>query len=211
MPAPEDPSAVPYRFHAPREVQAGELVLRRWQEDDLEDLFESVSASLEHLRPWMPWADGYDLDGAREFLARQAPRATPDGDEAVSDAGYAMRDPSGRILGSCGLHGRLGHGALEIGYWVDVRHTRRGIARLAAALLTETAFALPGIERVEIHHDKANVASAGVPASLGFQHDATIVDEPEAPGEVGVEIQWTMAREAFPTSPAAKLLEDARR
>jgi ribosomal-protein-serine acetyltransferase len=211
MDASDVPPVVPFCFVAPGQLRAGWLLCRRWQETDDEALFEAVSASLDHLLPWMPWTDGYDLDRAREFLACQAPRTTPDGDEPVADAGYAMCDLSGRILGSCGLHGRLGVGALEIGYWVDVRHTRRGVGRLGAALLSEAGLSLPGVERVAIHHDKANVASAAIAASLGYRHDATIVDEPEAPGEIGVEIQWEMDREEFPGSPAARLLEEARR
>ena len=39
----------------------------------------------------------------------------------------------------------------------------------AAALLTDAAFAMPGIRYVEIHHAKANVASSGVPRRLGFR------------------------------------------
>jgi len=210
MAATEDPSPVPFRFVPPREVRAGSLVCRRWREDDAEALFEAVSASAEHLRPWMPWAKGYDLDGAREFLARQAPRAAPDGDEPVTDAAYAICDLDGRILGSCGLHARLGAGALEIGYWVDVRATRRGVATLAAALLTETALMLPGVEGAEIHHDKANTASGAIPASLGYRHVATVAQKPEAPGEAGVEFQWQMDRDEFPLSPAANLIEKAR-
>jgi hypothetical protein len=34
-------------------------------------------------------------------------------------------------------------------------------------MLTNAAFTVPEITQVEIHHDKANVASAGVPRSLG--------------------------------------------
>jgi len=56
---------------------------------------------------------------------------------------------------------------LEIGYWVHAAHTRRGHASAAAAALTTVAFTLPGIEIVEIHHDRANLASEGVPRKLG--------------------------------------------
>jgi len=211
MVAGQGPGADPWCFVAPREMSAGFVVCRRWQDDDADVLLEAVTASLAHLRPWMPWVVGYDIDGAREFLARNSPRTTAGGDEPVSDAAYAICDRAGGILGSCGLHGRLGAWALEIGYWVDVRHTRRGVAKLAAALLTETALTLPGIEHVEIRHDAANIASGAVPASLGYTHIATITCEPEAPGETGVDFQWRMGRDEFGGSRAAALLDDARR
>jgi RimJ/RimL family protein N-acetyltransferase len=57
---------------------------------------------------------------------------------------------------------------LEIGYWIHAGFLRRGLATRVSCLLTDAAFTVAGIERVEIHHDKANVASAGVPRRLGF-------------------------------------------
>ena len=39
---------------------------------------------------------------------------------------------------------------------------------------------------------------------------ATVEDEPEAPAEVGVELQWRMALSSWPASSGARLLEAAR-
>jgi RimJ/RimL family protein N-acetyltransferase len=57
------------------------------------------------------------------------------------------------------------------------------------------AFAVDGIERVEIHHDKANVASAGVPRRLGFTFEGETQDSITSPGEVGIDCRWTMTRQ----------------
>ena len=92
-----------------------------------------------------------------------------------------------RIAGSCGLHRRIAHDGLEIGYWIHPCFTRRGLATKVSWLLTDAALALPDISHVEIHHDKANVASAGVPRKLGFQFLGERRSEPEAPGDLGVE------------------------
>ncbi|CAA9471869.1 MAG: hypothetical protein AVDCRST_MAG30-169 [uncultured Solirubrobacteraceae bacterium] len=73
-----------------------------------------------------------------------------------------------RVVGGCGLHPRIGPGGLEIGFWVHPERTRRGYATEAARRLVATAFAQPGIERVEIHHHPANEASGRVAAALGF-------------------------------------------
>jgi ribosomal-protein-serine acetyltransferase len=110
----------------------------------------------------------------------------------------------------CGLHARLGAHRLEIGYWVDVRHTRRGVATLASAALTELAMTIPDLTVVEIHHDQANLASAAVPAKLGYEHVATCHDTPDAPGEIGIEWRWRMTRADWPNSPGAQLLAAAR-
>jgi RimJ/RimL family protein N-acetyltransferase len=99
-----------------------------------------------------------------------------------------------RVAGSCGLHRRRGPDVLEIGYWTHPAFTRRGLATTAARLLTGAAFSLPGIARVEIHHDEANAASAGVPRRLGFVLAGKTPDEAAAPAEVGIDWCWQMDR-----------------
>lgn len=98
------------------------------------------------------------------------------------------------VVGGAGLHRRVGPNAVEIGYWIHVDHLRNGYATQAAEALMIAAFEVAGIDRVEIHHDKANIASAGVPRRLGF----TLVGETPAgvtaPGEIGVDCQWIMVR-----------------
>jgi RimJ/RimL family protein N-acetyltransferase len=51
--------------------------------------------------------------------------------------------------------------------------------------------------QTEIHHDKANVASAGVPRKLGFALLAEVPDEIRAPGEIGIECRWRMERDQW--------------
>jgi len=101
-----------------------------------------------------------------------------------------------QIVGSAGLHSRVGDGGLEIGYWVHGDWTGRGIATNATAALTDAALALPGIERVEIYHDAANLASGRIPAKLGYarlgERQARDLG-PAAPGETGT---YLLAREA---------------
>jgi ribosomal-protein-serine acetyltransferase len=188
-------------------VEAGWLVCRRVQLGDARDLYEAVEASMDHLRPWMPWVEGYTPEMAEQFVGRNAQQA---GHAAMPDAAYVACDHRGSLLGVCGLHAPLGENSLEIGYWVDVRHIRRGVATLASAALTEIAFGIPGLQAVEIHHDQANVASGAIPAKLGYEHVATLVDEPDAPGEIGIEWQWRMTSAAWPTSVGAQLLAEAR-
>lgn len=68
---------------------------------------------------------------------------------------------------------------------------------VAAALMTDAAFTVPGIELVEIHHDRANSASAGVPRRLGYTLVSERPDEPEAPAEIGIEWCWRITREQW--------------
>jgi ribosomal-protein-serine acetyltransferase len=177
----------------PELIEDGDLVLRRWRVADAEAQAAAVVASLDHLRPWMPWAAAEpQAPIARRGMLSRWEREWAAG----GDATYAVL-LDGEVAGSCGLHRRRGPRALEIGYWIAADRTRRGLGTRVAALLTDAAFARPGIDRVEIHHDRANRASAGIPRRLGYRLVAESPDRVDAPGEVGVDCAWAIAREEW--------------
>jgi len=57
------------------------------------------------------------------------------------------------VLGSTGLHTRVGAGAREIGYWIHQDYINQGLATEATAALTKVAFAIDQVTRIEIHCD----------------------------------------------------------
>ena len=103
----------------------------------------------------------------------------------------------GEVVGSSGLHRRRGPSTLEIGYWVHRAHTREGIATEVAKSLATAAFTVAGIDQVEIHHDKANIASEGVPRRLGFTFIEETADAITSPGEVGIDCRWMIDRDEW--------------
>ena len=185
--APVPPNLVPPTALAGQDANGEGVELHAWRPEDAGELTAAVLDSLEHLRPWMPWVqDGYTLADAEGLIARSAAAR-----EAATTFTYRISRPgSAAVLGSVGLHGRVGPRALEIGYWVHAGAVRRGLATEASRLLTAAAFALPGIERVEIHHDRANLASGAVPARLGYTLERSERCEIDAPGECGARQIW---------------------
>jgi RimJ/RimL family protein N-acetyltransferase len=167
------------------------VVLRRLTADDAAAVSSAATESLEHLAPWMPWStpEGVSFESQRDRLLGPATMWT-----TGSGYEYGIFFPDGRVVGGCGLHRRIGPSALEIGYWVHVDHTRRGIATACAGALTAVGFALKGIERMEVHCDEANLASAAVPPKLGYRLTGRVEHEPEAPGEVGSRLIWVLWR-----------------
>jgi ribosomal-protein-serine acetyltransferase len=169
------------------------LTIRQWAVSDAQALSRAIAESIDHLRPWMPWV-------AKEPLTIAARRSMIGGWEhdrmAGKEAHYCVL-VQGEIAGGTGLHRRIGPGGLEIGYWIHPGFLRRGLATECARLITDAAFALPGTTHVEIHHDRANVASGAVPRRLGFRLVAEVEREPEAPAETGVACWWRADRDQW--------------
>jgi RimJ/RimL family protein N-acetyltransferase len=177
-------------------IEHGPVTLRRYRADDLEALFGAVTESLDHLRPWMPWAAGYTRESAAEYLNGSI-RNWADGTEY----NYAIL-AEGALAGSIGLMARIGPGGLEIGYWVHRAYTRRGLATAASAALVEQAFRLPGVDRLEIVHDELNVASGKIPRKLGFTEIERRRLDPPSPGGTDIGIVWRLLKTQGPNEVA---------
>jgi RimJ/RimL family protein N-acetyltransferase len=110
------------------------------------------------------------------------------------------------VLGSTGLHTRAGERAREIGFWIHVNHTGRGYATETSAALTKVAFLIDAVDRVEIHCDPDNKASAAIPQKLGYTHEATLRRRSHWSDEVAKDSMiWSLFADSFPTSSAAQI------
>jgi RimJ/RimL family protein N-acetyltransferase len=153
-----------WEIHPPRQIATARLVLRAWRPEDAPHLKHAIDSSLEHLRPWLPWA--WDEPSPLEEIAARLARFT-DNFATGKDWLYGIFTPDERtVIGGTGLHPRIGPGGVEIGYWIAVQQTHKGYATEVARALTMAAFALLEIERVEIRCDPRNVASANLPRQL---------------------------------------------
>ena len=176
----------------PELIHCGQMVLRRERPADAGRVATAVAESLDHLRPYMPWANE-EAGTVETQRSRQveAQHAWAKGTSYTYLLVNAQPDPeTGPVLGLVGLHRRIGPGGLEIGYWVHAEHARRGLISAAAKAVTDAALALPEVSRVEIHCDVTNVASAGVPRKLGYRLARVDAVEIEAPAETGRQQIW---------------------
>lgn len=153
-------------------IRTERLTIRCWEPRDARLLKEALDASLDHLRPWMPWAAGepQPLEEKAELLRLFRGRFDL-GEDFVY--GIFTRDEA-EVVGGTGLHTRIGEGALEIGYWIRASRVGRGYATEASAALTRAAFRVCGVDRVEIRVDPANEVSLRIPRRLGFTEEATL-------------------------------------
>lgn len=187
-------SPIPYR------IQSKRLIIRCYSPNDATMLKQSVDASLEQLKHWMPWAQGEPTSLAAKIQFLRECRGKFDLDQDYTMGAF---DLSERVLiGATGLHKRTGKAALEIGYWVNTAYQNQGYATEITQALAQVAFQFHGVHRLEIRCDPQNVASAAVPRKLGFEHEATLKQRDKTPlGEPRDTMIWTLFRENYACLP----------
>ncbi len=185
-----------YRIHTSR------LVIRCPHPADAPLLADAVAESLDHLRPWMPWARFEPQPLETRVQRLRVRRAGFDTDQEYA---YAILTPDEReVVGGIGLHRGVGEGALELGYWIHVRHAGRGYATEATAALTRAAFEINGVERMEIRCDPGNERSAAIPRKLGYTQDGMLrANVPGVDGRMRDTLVWSLLRAEYPVSPSA--------
>ncbi|MBT8047382.1 MAG: GNAT family N-acetyltransferase [Xanthomonadales bacterium] len=178
-------------------------MMRCWSPADARVLRSCLGDNDQHLRPWIPFMkdEPRSLEQTAEWL--RSIRANFDLRQnyryAVFDAGEE------KLLGENMLLGRVGPGAFEIGYWTDRHATGRGFASEATAAMIRVAFEIERAERLEIHCEPENVASAAIPARLGFTHDATLPKRAtNSEGKICDLMVWSLFAADYPATPAAK-------
>jgi RimJ/RimL family protein N-acetyltransferase len=189
--------------HPAYRIVTPQLVIRCYNPSDAPLLARSVTESLEHLLPWMPWAaaepESLDVkvERLRQFRARF---------DLGQDFIYGIFNPQeNHLIGGTGLHTRIGTGALEIGYWINKNYINHGYATETSAALTKVAFELHKVERVEIHCAVENVRSAAVPRKLGYTQEAVLRKRSFANGHLSDQMIWSMFPDEYPNTLSAKL------
>lgn len=181
----------------PARIDLDNQTYLRWLTvDDAEAVAHAVGASLDHLQPWMPWADARSADPK---FQRTRLRSQPHHPGQPDEWQYGLFDAStGELVGAFGMMTRRGPRTFEIGYWLHVDAGGRGRATAAARALTDAGLGLTGIDQMIIVCDEANARSAAIPQRLGYTLDRVEPRQPEAPGESGRMQFWVADRESLP-------------
>jgi RimJ/RimL family protein N-acetyltransferase len=188
----------------PYRIETDRLIIRCYTPNDAMLLMQAITISLEHLKPWMPWAHSepeplqFKIDRLRQFRAHF---------DLNEEFVYGIFDKAESVLiGGSGLHTRVGPHAFEIGYWINVQYIGLGYATETAAALTKVAFEIHKVKRVEIHCDPRNLRSSRVPQKLGYKHDATlrsrVLNEKE---EFIDSMIWSILEREYQNSPIKKM------
>jgi ribosomal-protein-serine acetyltransferase len=129
-----------------------------------------TNKNLEHLRPWMPWAEREQtLDDTLTYM-QGTMRAFVKGSGLPMNVWY-----QGKLAGSIGFP-RMSRTTrcVELGYWLDKDVQGRGVITRAAHALTTYAIVELGLNKVEIHAAAGNTPSRAVADRLGFKQEGTL-------------------------------------
>ena len=190
---------------APYRIETERLVVRCWKPADAPLLKDALDSSLDHLRPYMDWANDEPEPVEAKVARLRSFRALYDTGESFVMGIFDRAEKE--VLGGTGLHPRIGPGGFEIGYWIRASATRQGIATEVSAALTRVGFEVCEADRIEIRIEPRNQASFGIPRKLGFVEEATL--RRRLPGRRGGPLRdvtiFTMFREDFDPAIAPAL------
>ncbi len=165
----------PILFNFPEEILTERLLIRMPRPGDGEAVHQAIQASLDDLKPWMPWAhanqsiEDVELNVRKahvQFLAREDLRL------------HIFHKETGMFIASSGLH-RINWNLpkFEIGYWIDSRYSGKGYMTEAVEAIAHFAFNELSARRVEIRCDPENRRSRKVAERIGFSLEAILKKE----------------------------------
>lgn len=183
-------------------IETQRLVVRCKNPSDAQMLADAVTASVDHLKRWMPWAHNEPeplqarIDRIKQF------RGEFDLGENYTYGIFNKEET--RILGGTGLHTRIGEEQLEIGYWIHKDFVNQGLVTESTAALVKVAFEIVHIHRLEIHCDPGNFASAAIPRKLGFTHEGTLRAKTRFLDRWSDSMVWALLDTEYANSPSCQ-------
>jgi RimJ/RimL family protein N-acetyltransferase len=182
-------------------IETARISLRCLEPRHLPLLSRALDESLDHLRPWMPWAAHEPAPEAQRLERLRTFRGHFD---LGSDYAYGLFDKAGAaLLGVAALKLSTVVDERELGYWLHVAHTGRGLMHEAGLALLRVAFELEPLDAVDIRVEPENLRSARVAERLGFGEP--VIDPLSATGPDGDKrdtLVYSLSRVQYATSEA---------
>ena len=172
-------------------IQTTRLILRRFTQVDLKDLF--AYASVEGVGERAGWPHHKSLDDSQLIL-----------DQFIKEGEVwaIVHRAENRVIGSIGLHHRPDEslhqeGDLVLGYVLGQSYWGNGYMTEAAECLLEEAFFRWNVPRIRVSHFKENIASQGVIEKLGFIYEKDGTYDANLLNKVFDERQYVLTKEDY--------------
>jgi RimJ/RimL family protein N-acetyltransferase len=162
---------------------------------------DAIAESLPHLLPWMGWAVHEPLSFEQRVERMRTNRGHFD---LGSDYVYGIFDKDERVLyGVAALKLSITVDERELGYWLHVAHTGKGLAVEVGHALVRVGFELEPLDAIEIRTDPLNERSARVAERLAFS--GPVLDPLSYPmpdgGKADTNV-YSLSRVEYATHPA---------
>ena len=156
----------PILLDFPEEFQTERLLIRKPLPGDGKAVYQAMQASINELKPWMPWVHKNQTEEDTEVIVREAHVKFLTREDLRF---HLFHKKTREFIGSSGLH-RINWDipGFEIGYWIDTRHSGKGYITEAVEGITKFAFEILNARRVDIRCDSKNLKSRAIPEKLGF-------------------------------------------
>lgn len=156
-------------------LETERLLLRPWEEGDLEALYEL--AKDPEVGPRCGWKPHKDVEESRYVLCRIL----------MNDSTWALVDKaSGALLGDISLMKLEAPDEQELGFWLGRPYWGRGYMPEAAQALIAYSFEELGLARLWCRHNKDNSQSARVQQKCGFSFYKE--EEKHSLPQLGIEV-----------------------
>lgn len=168
-------------FVAPDSRRGDGFILRSYQPGDGPKLCSSVTASYEHLKTYMSWAKPDQTEEESERLARQFRARWLLCEDFV--IGIWSPDDT-ELWGGCGFHlreGGLEARNAEVGMWIHVDQSGRGLATAALKEMIDWSFSEWPWLRLSWRCAPANVASTRVAEKAGMTREGILKSQSLSP------------------------------
>ena len=162
-------------------------------------LSDAITASVDHLRPWMPWVKDEPISLEERVMLLRRFRGQFDlGEDYVFGI---FNTSETELLGSTGLHTRAGETAREIGYWIHVNHIGKGVATETVSALTKVGFEIEDLTDITIQCSIANLPSQRIPEKLGYKLQQTAQQTVNDSNLSTGKMIWKMSKTDYKQSP----------
>lgn len=144
-------------------IESNLVTLQKYTLEDIPELFEAISVSIERVYPWLPFAHPNYTIAETEAWLKTRPQRWNEGKEF----GFSIRDCQSRIVGGCGIGITSQSWCGNLGYWLRTGFTGKGYATAATKLLAIFGLQQLHLKRIEIVVSVENVSSQKVAERAG--------------------------------------------
>lgn len=147
-----------------------DIVLRTYQPEDADALFNAISRNRQHLSPWLDWVSRTTrVEHSVQFI-KQAQQDVHN-QQALAMGIYYKND----IIGGIGMH-QWDHVVkkAQVGYWLSREHEGKGVIAQSMQPFVNFLFDKLALNKIEVYFVAANKRSAKVAERMGCKVEGVL-------------------------------------